>query len=183
MFHSIVDYTKAVEVLSVGGPDKPKILRTKDKITNPLENGYRDVLMNIEVPDTEGLVCELQLHLHEIHELKKLAHRNYKLKRAVGWDQPQTGEVAAEPLRHRQTVVTTDRRPSRPETTRTMKVRADEASQTLMTASLLDFTFEGQAGQARTVKTKTSGKPKTSGNTAKVSPEVGVEVTEAEADE
>ena len=75
MFHSIVGYTKAVEMLSEGGPNRPKTLRTKDRITTPLPNGYRDVLMNVTVPDTDGLVCELQLHFHEIHDLKKLAHR------------------------------------------------------------------------------------------------------------
>ena len=26
--------------------------------------------MNLTVPETDGLVCELQLHFHEIHELK-----------------------------------------------------------------------------------------------------------------
>ena len=39
LFHDVVGYTKAVKMLSQDGPDKPKILRTKDKITKPLPNG------------------------------------------------------------------------------------------------------------------------------------------------
>ena len=70
MFHSIVGYTKAVQMLSEGGEGKPRVLRAKDKVTTPLPNGYRDVLLNLTVPDTEGLVCELQLHFHEIHEVR-----------------------------------------------------------------------------------------------------------------
>ena len=44
IFNSIVDFTKALDMLSQGGPDQPNILRTKEKITTPLVNGYRDVL-------------------------------------------------------------------------------------------------------------------------------------------
>lgn len=93
IFDSIVGYTRAVEMLSQDGPDKPNILRTKDKITKPLPNGYRDVLCNLIVAECDGLVCELQLHFNTIHDLKPMNHRIYKIKRAVGLDQHQSAMV------------------------------------------------------------------------------------------
>ena len=68
------------------GAHTPKVVRIKDRVTVPLENGYRDVLLNVRVPDCP-LVVELQLHFTEIHEIKPMAHRVYKLLRAVGWDE------------------------------------------------------------------------------------------------
>ena len=50
----------------------------QDRITSPLVNGYRDVLMNFEIPGTDGLVCELQLHLATIH------HKKHEVRHVCG---------------------------------------------------------------------------------------------------
>ena len=46
------------------------VVRIKDRITNPLESGYRDVLLNLRI---KGIGCdmimELQLHLRDIIKL------------------------------------------------------------------------------------------------------------------
>ena len=63
------------------------MIRTKDRITHPLDSGYRDVLMNVVVPSTDGLVVELQLHLHEIVSIKPAQHKVYSLFRVLGLDQ------------------------------------------------------------------------------------------------
>ena len=54
MFDNIEGYTRAVEILIEGGPDVPVILRFKDRVTKPLANSYRDVLMNLTVHGTDG---------------------------------------------------------------------------------------------------------------------------------
>ena len=68
------------------GVHTPRVVRLKDRVSVPLANGYRDVLLNVRVPNCP-LVVELQLHFTEIHEIKPMAHRVYKLLRAVGWDE------------------------------------------------------------------------------------------------
>ena len=54
----------------------PKVLRAKDRL-NPTTNinGLRDALLNLIVPETDGLVVELQLHFKKLHALKPMAHR------------------------------------------------------------------------------------------------------------
>ena len=60
-FQSIPAMIRAIEHLLDAGASVPQVLRTKDRIQNPLDSGYRDVLMNLECPNTDGLVVELQV--------------------------------------------------------------------------------------------------------------------------
>ena len=71
VFHSIAAFTAALGLLSRGRGIFPQfvVLRVKDRVRTPLKNGYRDVLVNVIVPNT-NLVVELQLHFHAVHELK-----------------------------------------------------------------------------------------------------------------
>jgi hypothetical protein len=45
-----------------------KVLRVKDRLKAPLEDGYRDVLVNVEMPN--GHIAEMQFHLDEIMRVK-----------------------------------------------------------------------------------------------------------------
>ena len=83
MYHDMESYTRAVESLLGKGHEEGideggepgdheetnlVAVRMKDKVRFPLTNGYRDVLLNLKVPGCPVL-CELQLHFHEIHEV------------------------------------------------------------------------------------------------------------------
>ena len=82
IMRSIDDFASAVEALLAGDPDSPTTIRLKDRVTTPLDSGYRDVLLNVTVPGCL-LVCELQLHFHDIFALKPMGHRCYEFKRAI----------------------------------------------------------------------------------------------------
>lgn len=60
-FSSIPAMIRAVDKLLGAGACVPQVLRTKDRIQKPLPSGYRDVLINLECPNTDGLVVELQV--------------------------------------------------------------------------------------------------------------------------
>ena len=93
IFRDLAGLTKGASILLAGFDDAEaplQVIRTKDRVSNPLASGYRDVLVNVVVSDTEGLVAELQLHLYDIMLLKPAVHKTYKLFRAVGLDQAST---------------------------------------------------------------------------------------------
>mmetsp|Transcript_106950 Transcript_106950/g.310498 ORF Transcript_106950/g.310498 Transcript_106950/m.310498 type:complete len:635 (-) Transcript_106950:232-2136(-) len=90
IFRDLAGLTKGASILLAGdgASEVPlQVIRTKDRITHPLDSGYRDVLMNVVVPSTDGLVVELQLHLHEIVSIKPAQHKVYSLFRVLGLDQ------------------------------------------------------------------------------------------------
>eukprot|EP00618_Florenciella_parvula_P037180 CAMPEP_0119511164 /NCGR_PEP_ID=MMETSP1344-20130328/29904_1 /TAXON_ID=236787 /ORGANISM="Florenciella parvula, Strain CCMP2471" /LENGTH=317 /DNA_ID=CAMNT_0007548143 /DNA_START=25 /DNA_END=975 /DNA_ORIENTATION=- len=89
ILNSINGFVRALFILVQGGPTVPLIIRVKDRISNPLANGYRDVLLNLSIPGCEGLVCELQLHLKAIHDIKPVQHRCYQMLRGAGWDKEE----------------------------------------------------------------------------------------------
>ena len=60
------------------------VIRAKDRFNKPLDSGYRDMLLNVQLKGSEH-VGELQLHLRTIIDIKEAAHRTYALMRAVGW--------------------------------------------------------------------------------------------------
>ena len=75
VFDDLEGLTKSASILLAGSDAKSleaplQVIRTKDRISNPLASGYRDLLMNVVVPDTQGLVAELQLHLQPIVAIK-----------------------------------------------------------------------------------------------------------------
>lgn len=84
VFNSLIDYSDALDALKQPG-GSVKIVRTKDRVTNPLPSGYRDVLLNVTVEGCD-LVMELQLHLKEIIAVKEEAHRIYDFLRTLGWE-------------------------------------------------------------------------------------------------
>jgi hypothetical protein len=58
-----------------------KVIRIKDRFANP-QDGYRDILMNVEMPN--GHIVEVQLHLKGIIEVKNGAgHELYNEVRTI----------------------------------------------------------------------------------------------------
>jgi hypothetical protein len=73
-----------------------KITKMKDRFKNPTPSGYRDILLNAQL--SNGHICELQLHLSQILEVKKgEGHKIYEETRAIenivkDQDRPLTAE-------------------------------------------------------------------------------------------
>lgn len=53
----------------------------KDRFNNPLPNGYRDMLMNVTLPN--GCVAELQLHVKDMIAAKQAGHGDYEIERTM----------------------------------------------------------------------------------------------------
>ena len=75
VFHSLPQINAAVMALMNPNGDV-QVVRIKDRISYPLDSGYRDVLLNLKVVGYD-LVMELQLHLKDVIALKKGGHRIY----------------------------------------------------------------------------------------------------------
>jgi Region found in RelA / SpoT proteins len=61
--------------------NKFEIVRFKDRIIKPLENGYRDILMNIKMKN--GHIVEFRLHLKAMDEAAQAGHDLYKQRRTL----------------------------------------------------------------------------------------------------
>ena len=61
------------------------VVRAKDRFNNPTDFGYKDLLLNVKLDDSDH-IGELQLHLQAIIDIKPACHRTYALMRAVGWE-------------------------------------------------------------------------------------------------
>jgi len=59
-----------------------EIARVKDRLTVPLDSGYRDLLVNVRVKSS-GFVAELQLTFTKVAEIKSQTHRLYELSRQM----------------------------------------------------------------------------------------------------
>ena len=55
--------------------------RPKDRFNDPIEVGYRDVMMNCTMPN--GAVVEVQLHLKKMMQAKKVGHPLYNITREL----------------------------------------------------------------------------------------------------
>ena len=77
MFHSLRELNAAVQALLNPDGAGIQVVRVKDRINEPLDSGYRDVLLNLKVAGSD-MVMELQLHLRDIVELKEIGHRTVK---------------------------------------------------------------------------------------------------------
>lgn len=55
------------------------VIRVKDRFNNPLPTGYRDVLINVRLPN--GMKAELQIHVPEMLKAKELGHLLYEVQR------------------------------------------------------------------------------------------------------
>ena len=75
VFHSLIGLNGSIMALLNPGGDI-QVVRIKDRINNPLDSGYRDVLLNLVVKGSP-VVMELQLHLKDVIALKEGGHRIY----------------------------------------------------------------------------------------------------------
>jgi len=91
VFNSISDFSVAVVALTRESCEL-KAIRMKDRVTYPLANGYRDVLVNFLMEGCD-LILELQLHFEDIIAIKKESHKFYVLLRAAGWDGDEVEDV------------------------------------------------------------------------------------------
>jgi hypothetical protein len=57
------------------------VVRLKDRFAKPLESGYRDILMNVRMPN--GHIGEVQLHLKQILAVKEEEHKGYEVVRSL----------------------------------------------------------------------------------------------------
>ena len=53
----------------------------KDRINNPTDVGYRDLLASVKTPS--GMIAEVQLHLKPVLEAKKDGHKHYEVMRTI----------------------------------------------------------------------------------------------------
>ena len=63
VFHSIKRFARGVRALRES--TEIEIMRVKDRVTEPLPSGYRDVLINLKLKD-HPMIMELQLHFKDI---------------------------------------------------------------------------------------------------------------------
>ena len=77
MFHSLRELNAAVQALLNPDGAGIQVVRVKDRINEPLDSGYRDVLLNLKVAGSD-MVMELQLHLRDIVDLKEIGHRTVR---------------------------------------------------------------------------------------------------------
>ena len=85
VFDNAADLARLVASLSDDGATEVKVVRVKDRFSNPVSGGYRDMLLNVRVGDLQH-VGELQLHIESIKAIKPKAHRLYDLLRSYGWE-------------------------------------------------------------------------------------------------
>lgn len=68
--------------LALGKAEKEfEIVRFKDRILNPIPNGYRDILMNIK--SKSGHIAEFRLHLKAMDEAAGMGHKLYTERRTL----------------------------------------------------------------------------------------------------
>ncbi len=67
-FASLDDLYGALDSISLDF----KVVRTKDRFLNPTGDGYRDILLNIRMPN--GHVTELQLHMRQVLRAEERGH-------------------------------------------------------------------------------------------------------------
>ena len=65
----------------------PQVLRVKDRFTKPQDTGYRDILMNVKLPN--GLAVEIQLNIPEMIKAKTSGHVLYAMSRNLVDGDPQ----------------------------------------------------------------------------------------------
>ena len=71
----------------------PQVLRVKDRFTKPQDTGYRDILMNVKLPN--GLAVEIQLNIPEMIKAKTSGHVLYAMSRNLEEGDPQKAKLDA----------------------------------------------------------------------------------------
>ena len=84
VFDNAADLARLVASLSDDGATEVKVVRVKDRFSNPISGGYRDMLLNVRIRSIPH-VGELQLHIGGIISIKPKAHRVYEILRSYGW--------------------------------------------------------------------------------------------------
>ena len=71
-----------------------KISREKDRFTTPMSTGYRDILLNVELPG--GIEGEVQIHVQEMTDAKgEIGHDLYDIQRKI--PQNEAGAITDDP--------------------------------------------------------------------------------------
>lgn len=71
----------------------PQVIRVKDRFTKPQDTGYRDILMNVQLPN--GLAVEIQLNIPEMIKAKTSGHVLYAMSRNLTDGDPQKAQLDA----------------------------------------------------------------------------------------
>ena len=71
----------------------PNLVRVKNRFTTPQDTGYRDVLMNVKLPN--GLIVEIQLNIPEMIKAKTSGHVLYAMSRNLEEGDPQKAKLDA----------------------------------------------------------------------------------------
>lgn len=87
-FDEVHDTLKQLQASGMKLARKPK-----DRFTHPTEEGYRDCLLNVTMPN--GLVGEVQLHVKSMLQAKSAGHKWYEIQRTLE-GQRQSGELSPE---------------------------------------------------------------------------------------
>lgn len=91
IFDTVQEVSAALRMIEAD----PSVYRIKNRYENPLKEGYRDILMNIVMPN--GHVCELQLNTQTMIDVKEtgVGHKIYEILRQLG---PIVGKATGETL-------------------------------------------------------------------------------------
>lgn len=65
--------------------------RIKDRFASPTPSGYRDMLVNVKLPN--GGEGEIQIHIPEMISAKKVGHKVYDIERDMGADHPDQAKL------------------------------------------------------------------------------------------
>ncbi len=76
---SYADVEKAVAKLRENGTTFAR--KPKDRMTNPTDAGYRDILTNVKLPN--GIVGELQILVKPMMKAKLQGHHQYEITRSI----------------------------------------------------------------------------------------------------
>lgn len=71
------DVAAAIEAVK----QKFEVVRVKDRFATPTDAGYRDVLINVRLPD--GLVAEVQINIPSMIKAKSSGHKLYAMTRSM----------------------------------------------------------------------------------------------------
>lgn len=84
------DVPKAVRAIR----DNFDVIKVKDRFESPMPTGYRDVLLNVRLPD--GSIGEVQVHIPEMLAAKELGHLLYEIERVLPDGMERTRFVQAQ---------------------------------------------------------------------------------------
>ena len=89
VFANLTDFTKLISALTYGKRDRsgrkpPRVLFVRDNIMMPLDTGFRELALNLNVAGTDGLIVELTIQFETMRELEPMTLR-VRLGLCVQW--------------------------------------------------------------------------------------------------